>query len=342
MTSFAVYVFKEHRLAFVFLASLFVVELALAIHIGRTALGMSPGDIFKLTDVSLILAGWFLLPLLWLCLVVFALMRRRAPRPTRSLLRLMRYQRPWLIRGLVIALLQFPLARGFATLKSAIPHNNPFSWDPIFASIDRSIFSVDPWVITHSLLGVGGTIAIDRIYVLWGTFLLLLTGWISFTRNRHLQITLAILINFCWYGLGVVFATAFSSVGPIFYEYYYGDPRFSVLVSNLNTISSESRLFAMTAMKYLLTYNGTSRIGAGISAMPSLHVAIAYIPVLLCFAQRAGMMLKAASIAFLIIIWIGSVHLAWHYAVDGLASIVLTTVLWAFAAWVVKALRRPC
>ena len=53
-----------------------------------------------------------------------------------------------------------------------------------------------------------------------------------------------------------------------------------------------------------------SGIGAGISAMPSLHVAMAVFWT-----------------------WIGSFHLGWHYALDGLVSLIGVILIWRFARW---------
>ena len=37
-------------------------------------------------------------------------------------------------------------------------------------------------------------------------------------------------------------------------------------------------------------------------------------------------------LAFLICILVGSVHLAWHYAVDAYAGIIIAIILWKFTA----------
>ena len=58
-------------------------------------------------------------------------------------------------------------------------------------------------------------------------------------------------------------------------------------------------------------------VGSGISAMPSLHVAIAMSVVLL--ARKIDRRLAIASTIFTVLIMIGSVHLGWHYAIDGYA-----------------------
>jgi len=63
----------------------------------------------------------------------------------------------------------------------------------------------------------------------------------------------------------------------------------------------------------------------GISAMPSMHVAL---PVLYMLAGfRENRWLGWAFLVYLIAILIGSVHLGWHYAIDGYVSILVVAVL---------------
>jgi di/tricarboxylate transporter len=57
-----------------------------------------------------------------------------------------------------------------------------------------------------------------------------------------------------------------------------------------------------------------------------MHVAIAG---LLCMASfKVHRLIGFAFLAFLILILVGSVSLAWHYAVDGYAAILLTALIW--------------
>ena len=75
--------------------------------------------------------------------------------------------------------------------------------------------------------------------------------------------------------------------------------------------------------------------GTGISAMPSLHVAIATLCALFAWrcGPRAGMLMSV----YAAIIFLASIHLGWHYAIDGYVSIVSTVLLWGAVGW---ALRR--
>ena len=56
-------------------------------------------------------------------------------------------------------------------------------------------------------------------------------------------------------------------------------------------------------------------VGSGISAMPSMHVAIATLFALVCWRVRRW--LGIVMTIYAVIIMLGSVDLGWHYAVDG-------------------------
>jgi membrane-associated phospholipid phosphatase len=80
--------------------------------------------------------------------------------------------------------------------------------------------------------------------------------------------------------------------------------------------------------------SGGIGVGAGISAMPSMHVAGAMLFALL--GWRTNRFLGIALTINVALILMATVFLGWHYAVDGYASIVGTLVIW----WAVGALIR--
>lgn len=71
--------------------------------------------------------------------------------------------------------------------------------------------------------------------------------------------------------------------------------------------------------------------GMGISAMPSLHNAIAVLYVFAAF--RIGKLIGWFMTAYAVLIFIGSIHLAWHYAVDGIVAAIGMWAIWRAADW---------
>jgi hypothetical protein len=67
----------------------------------------------------------------------------------------------------------------------------------------------------------------------------------------------------------------------------------------------------------------------GISVMPSMHNAQSLIFVLLAMHLSRGVQIGAA--VFTLAIFVGSVHLGWHYMVDGLVSFALVPPIWWLA-----------
>lgn len=79
----------------------------------------------------------------------------------------------------------------------------------------------------------------------------------------------------------------------------------------------------------------TYQFGMGISAMPSLHNAIAVLYVFMGF--RIGKLLGWVMAAYAAIIFVGSIHLGWHYAVDGIIAAVSMWLIWKAVNWWCKA-----
>ncbi len=68
--------------------------------------------------------------------------------------------------------------------------------------------------------------------------------------------------------------------------------------------------------------------------MPSLHVAQSFLFFLVM--RHKARWIAAAFGIFALVIFFGSVHLGYHYAVDGYVSIMVTLVVWSLAGWLVR------
>lgn len=269
-----------------------------------------------------------LFPLLWLGGVTFTIVHRRSDRPTRALWRMIVSHRRWLARGAFFAVMVVLLARSFSSYKASIPLMNPYWADPWLADLDQQMFGVDPWRLTHAFIGKAGTIFIDRAYAMWFIMMFIMLGWFCFTRNPKLQIRGLMSYLLSWFVLGNVTATWLSSVGPCFYQKFYQDDRYAPLMSRIQDISSEHYLIATGAMRYLSSSVGQDRPAGGISAMPSLHVTIAVLTFLVTTSYSRRITLKVVAGLYAATIWIGSVHLGWHYASDGMVGIVVVCLIW--------------
>jgi hypothetical protein len=318
------------------------IEFGLGYFVGITLGNVKPADVFQLGGLRKMLPAWLLLPLLWFGYVALAITWRRLDRPISVMWRLTFRHRFWLLRGMLFTAMAFPLGRAFTAYKSAIPNIVPFYADRMLIAADRSIFGVDPWRLTHALIGPSGTVVIDRIYTLWFLVMMLLLSWLNFTRNQKLQLRGLLTYVLSWAILGNIMASAFASVGPCFYEEFYHSDHFAPLMKILRDTNADHRLFAIGSMKFLLDSVGKDRFGAGISAMPSLHVTIAFLCFLVTLEGTRRLWPKLLSGLFAMVILVGSVHLGWHYAVDGIVGIAAVTLIWLAAGRFVDWLeRRP-
>ena len=240
--------------------------------------------------------------------------------------------------GIVLAL--FPVfVSVFTSFKMMIPWINPYEWDPSFMVWDRWLHGGwHPWELLQPLLGYPWvTAAINFLYHAWFFVLYGLIVWQAFTlRTPHLRMQFLISFVVSWVLLGSVAASWLSSAGPCYYFLVTGlDDPFSPLMAYLEGANEVVPIWALGVQEMLWEryQTGSLDVGSGISAMPSMHVSSAFLFFLL--GLRVHRLLAWGLGFFFFVTLIGSVHLAWHYAIDGYFAIVATWLIWRLSGWLV-------
>jgi hypothetical protein len=216
----------------------------------------------------------------------------------------------------------------FTIFKLHIPIHMPFYLDHFFADLDKAIHGVDPWILTHSIPrfpffdGVMHFIYSGIWFISWfGTFVAVALWKNREGRNRYMW-GMALTTLIC----GSILATLLSSVGPIFYERFYGDDRFAELTDYLMQNWGMMSVYQMSTYLYSHYVADVTVLGGGISAMPSMHVAISVLNA--WFLTSLGKRPAIAGWTFAAIIMFGSVYTGWHYALDGYLSFIVVTAIW--------------
>jgi hypothetical protein len=221
----------------------------------------------------------------------------------------------------------------FVGFKSAIPIFHPFAWDGLFTGLDRLLFlGHDPWRVLQPLVGQPAiTKALDALYYAWFPFNLLIVAWFGWMEDgwERRRFFLAYLLT--WAVLGNLVALVFSSVGPCFYELVAGTPGpYAELMTYLRGVDSTHGLTALEVQAMLLNdyHSGEMHPIEGIAAMPSLHVAVPFLFMFL--TVRRNRLLAVGFGLYGLAILLGSIHLGWHYLVDGYAAILgVWAICWA-------------
>lgn len=220
--------------------------------------------------------------------------------------------------------------------------------DALLEKADRALFlGHDPWRVTHALLGSpNATLLIDHFYHGWFVPMavgIMLCAWLG-TSSYRLRTQYIFTYLGIWIGIGSMLAFLLPSAGPCFYSRLVApSANYDALLASLAQVQqvTGSPVNSLRIQDWLIEAHGSHSlvVGAGISAMPSVHNALALLFALAAFRiNRAAGWLFAAYAA---VIWLGSIHLGWHYAIDGVIGDALTFGVWVASGRLADRLERP-
>ncbi|MGV8936189.1 MAG: phosphatase PAP2 family protein [Allorhizobium sp.] len=248
---------------------------------------------------------------------------RRAASPTRFMITHLQSSGRQL---LAVVILSIAMLSAFTTIKTNIPNLVNFYADPYLAAIGNAIHGGELWKVTHRVpesVGWLVDIVYSRIWfgIVFGNLLIVAVVERGPRFLRYVStMTAVVIIN------GTILALAFSSVGPIFYQDFFGTAHFTGLTDTIraNPFIGDVPLYARYLLQSYETHS--AMLGTGISAMPSVHVSLGALTAwYLTSLGRTGAVLGWALALFTLF---GSVYTGWHYALDGYAAIILVSVYW--------------
>jgi len=225
----------------------------------------------------------------------------------------------------------------FAQLKRLIPIIQPFAWDKTFIALDQTLhFGLDPWRIAHAVAGNPLVVtAITGAYNFWLFLMYFSLIFACFSMvNRTARTQYLIAFIFTWAIGGNLVATLFSSAGPVYVERLGLGEHFAPLMALLREHAQLGQLTVVETQDALWWLYAAPDSLNGISAFPSMHVASTTLMAL--YARAYNRRFGQVMAVFAGVIMLGSVLLAWHYAVDGYVGALIAVASWYAAGRLVR------
>jgi hypothetical protein len=250
------------------------------------------------------------------------------------------FSNPYMLAARVAPIVMMPFFfASFSVLKMLMPRYVPFWLDEPFARMDQFLFfGYHPWQLTHAVFTTPeATITLDLFYSAWVLLLSVAIAGFALFAPRAERARFFLSFGGAWFFLGFIGAWLGSSAGPCFLANLNSPlaPEFAGLMQRLHAASNSMDTAAQAVEWQQMLWGGyesqTYRFGMGISAMPSLHNAIAVLYAMIAF--RFGRIAGWIFTIYAVIIFIGSIHLGWHYAVDGIFSAVGMCAIWRTVNW---------
>jgi len=237
-----------------------------------------------------------------------SLMRSGEDRPIRTLannLRNGRHRYLTILAGMTLAGFDMYF---YMIMKPELNLLLPFWADPHLANVDSWILGQDGWRYFSSW----NLEFMSWVYSPFWFFSILLTFYWLLLKPPSARKSAAIIAYFAtWSVFGTLAQALLSSGGPIFYSRLGFGTRFDSLPVPELELRLSDYLWHMYAHDSLAP-------GAGISAMPSLHIATMAWMVMTFATFRSRLTVPAALLS--LYIYAGSIALGWHYMTDGLVG----------------------
>jgi len=200
----------------------------------------------------------------------------------------------------------------FMWIKPEVTAVAPFRADQLFADMDHAIFGMDPWRLFE---GFDLEFHAFAYSFFWAIAVMAALVWLLAQPHSRERSTSLLSYFALWSVFGPLGQYFLSAAGPIFYARIGLGDRFTDLERNIPDVTNQ-----VSAYLWNMHINGTLGPGAGISAMPSLHIAtVTWI--FLVFRNQGSRFAPIAAL-FALYIFALSVALGWHYAVDGIVGAV--------------------
>jgi PAP2 superfamily len=256
--------------------------------------------------------------------------------PTKNLWRRtkgMFTHRDTLVRGLPMYAALCFLSFGFAIFKSNIPNISPYSWDLAFDHWDKVLhFGVRPLELLQPVFGNAiATFVLSLNYSLWFFVLKGFFIYFAFFHSPGLERTRVFLAFFLVWTLGGgLTAVLFSSAGPCYFDLVVaGANPYAQHMQQLREFNDILPIMSVDAQQKLWELQTSGSALGGVSAMPSMHNATSLLFVLV--AWNKSKILRNLLIVHMALIFIGSIQLGWHYAIDSYVAWAITALLWLVA-----------
>lgn len=215
----------------------------------------------------------------------------------------------------------------FTSIKTTLPiMSDGFLYDRFQADLDAMLhFGTDPWRFLHVMEGQQTITAIVNFNYgpVWFSLCFGMLFFITTSpRADSYRMRYLMMFMFVWVVIGNLLAGIFLSAGPVYYGQVTGDEeRFAGLLGFLALDQSTRSVQEYQQYLWGLYEARMPGLASGISAFPSVHVALATMNALFVFERSRSWGIVA--IVYVGIVQASSVFLGWHYAIDGYVSIAL-------------------
>lgn len=281
----------------------------LTLVMGSMALLLMP-TVSGLLPALSILPAWMAAATLLACLYGFAwMMLHRVKRSAAEIAAFASNQKRKLVFVALVVFLAGLNMIAFMWVKPLLNYLIPFWADPMLANLDRILFlGHEPW---QTLDWLNFPTAGVLYHPVW--FVVMIGSLLMAAFARSSPTKSAVLLSYfvLWSIVGPLIHSLLPAAGPIFFERMGYGLRFEGLDGGPESAAVGNYLWSIYASE-------SFGAGSGISAMPSMHVTMSSW-VVLVFYVYARRWLAFALTAWLMIFLL-SISLGWHYAVDGVVG----------------------